>query len=344
MPGLLHITRIWQQVRVFCFLLLAGCAATREPAALARFEFEQPAMGTIFRITLYAPDEKRAEAAARAAFARVIELERMMTDYDPESELLQICRKPHGNPVRVSDDLFAALQRARFLAEQTDGAIDPTVGPYVQLWRRARRQRELPSPEKLAEVAPAVGWQKFQIDPKKKTVMLHAPNMRLDLGGVAKGYAADAALAALRQRGISRALVAGSGDLAIGEPPPGKPGWAIGLNNFTSPQPDRHALLRNCGVSTSGDTEQFLLLDGIRYSHIVDPRSGRALTNRISANVIAPTATESDILATAVCVLGPQKSLKTFEKFAGTHFRAITLQDGSPVETRSKGFPSSSPR
>ncbi len=296
-------------------------------------------MGTIFRIVLHTTDEKRAETAAKAAFTCVIELERAMTDYDPESELLRLCRQPHGQPVHVSRDLFAALQHARVLAELTEGAIDPTVGPYVQLWRRARRQRELPSPEKLAEVAPAVGWQKFQLDPKKQTVTLLAPNMRLDLGGVAKGYAADAALAVLRGHRISRALVAASGDLAIGDPPPDKAGWAIGFSSFISDKPDQHAVLRNCGVSTSGDTEQFLLLDGVRYSHIVDPRTGRALTNRISANVIAPTATQSDILATAVCVLGTEKSLEMLKKLSDVHFRAVTLRDGKAVEVTSAGFP-----
>ncbi|MSR43471.1 MAG: FAD:protein FMN transferase [Pedosphaera sp.] len=340
MPPLFHITRIWRQVRVFCLLLVAGCATARNDGPFARFEFAQPAMGTIFRITLHAPDEKRAEAAAKAAFARVIELELAMTDYDPESELLRLCRPPHGQPVQVSRDLFTALQHARVLAELTEGAIDPTVGPYVQLWRRARRQRELPAPEKLAEAAAAVGWRKFQLDTKKQTVTLLAPNMRLDLGGVAKGYAADAALAVLRSHDIRRALVAASGDLAIGDPPPGKTGWAIGLTSFVSDKPDRQAVLRNCGVSTSGDTEQFLLLDGTRYSHIVNPLTGRALTNRISANIIAPTATASDILATAVCVLGAEKSLEMVKTLDGVHFRAVTLRDGKPAEVASAGFPS----
>ncbi len=324
---------------MFCFLLLAGCETTRDDAHLKRFEFAQPAMGTMFRIVLHASDEKSAEAAAKAAFARVIELERAMTDYDPESELLRLCREPHGQPVRVSHDLFVALQRARDLAELTDGAIDPTIGPYVQLWRRARRQRELPAPEKLAEAKAAVGWQKVQLDSKQQTVTLLAPNMRLDFGGVAKGYAADAALDVLRRYGIFSALVAGSGDLAIGNPPPGKTGWAIGLISFSNDKPDRDAVLRDCGVSTSGDTEQFLLLDGVRYSHILDPRTGNALTNRVSANVIAPTATASDILATAVCVLGPERSLELLRKLNGVHFRTVLLRDGKPVETVSPGFP-----
>lgn len=337
---LFNITRIWRQVRVFSFLLLAGCATMRDDASLARFEFAQPAMGTMFRIVLHASDEKSAEAAAKAAFARVIELERAMTDYDPESELLRLCRQPHGHPVSVSLDLFAALQHARELAELTEGAIDPTVGPYVQIWRRARRQRELPAPEKLAEAAPAVGWRKFELDRKKQTVRLLVPNMRLDLGGVAKGYAADAAIAVLRNHGIQCALIAASGDIAISDPPPGKSGWSIGLMSFTSDKPDRQVTLRNCGVSTSGDTEQFLLLDGVRYSHIVDPRTGRALTNRVSANVIAPTATASDILATAVCVLGPEKSLQALKKLDGVHFRAVALRDEKRIETVSEGFPS----
>ena len=296
-------------------------------------------MGTMFRIVLYASDQKRGEAAAKAAFARVIELERAMTDYNPESELLRLCRQPHGQPIHVSHDLFAALRYARELAELTSGAVDPTVGPYVQLWRRGRRQRELPAPEKIAEAAPAVGWKKFQLDPTQQTVTLFAPNMRLDLGGVGKGYAADAALTLLRNRGITAALVAASGDLAIGDPPPGKTGWDIGLMSFTSDKPGQQVTLRNCAVSTSGDTEQFLLFDGVRYSHIVDPRTGRALTNRVSANVVAPTATQSDLLATAVCVLGAEKSLEIFRKLDGVHFRAVMLRGEKPSEIVSPEFP-----
>ena len=299
-------------------------------------------MGTQFRIVLFAPDVKTAKSGATAAFARVAELDRMMTDYDPRSELLRLSSAKPGQSVPLSRDLFEVLQRTLSLAELCDGAIDPTVGPYVQLWRRARRQRELPAPEKIIEAAPSIGWKKLRLDSSNRTATLLAPNMRLDLGGVAKGFAAEAALAVLRKHGIRSALVAASGDLAIGDPPPGKPGWTIGLMSLASDKPDRTVVLRNCGVSTSGDTQQFLELGGVRYSHIIDPRTGQSLTNRISATVIAPNATTSDVLATAVCVLGAEKGIQVAKKLGGVHVRAVSLRDGKAVETLSPDFPNNS--
>ena len=331
------IARIWRQMWAICFLI--GCTSIPESHDLREFQFEQPAMGTQFRIVLFAQDINAAKRGAAAAFSRVAGLDRMMTDYDPQSELLQLSRATIGQPVPLSRDLFTALHRAHELAQFCNGAIDPTVGPYVQIWRRARRQRELPAPEKIIEVAPAVGWTKLILNTEKQTATLHVQNMRLDLGGIAKGYAADAALRVLREHGIGRALVAASGDLAIGDPPPGKPGWSIGMMSFASDKPDRTAVLRNCGVSTSGDTQQFLELNGVRYSHIVDPRTGQALTNRISVSIIAPDATTSDVLATAVCVLGAEKGLLAVRNLSGVQVRAVSLRDGKPVETTSEGFP-----
>jgi thiamine biosynthesis lipoprotein len=272
-------------------------------------------MGTLFTITLYAPDESKAREASEAAFARTAALERMMTDYDPESELMQLCQKPVGQPVRVSDELFEVLQKGRRLAELTDGAFDVTIGPVVRLWRRARRTETLPSPEMLAKARAAVGHQKLRLDPAAKTVTLTAPNMQLDLGGIAKGYAADQALNVLRNHGLPRALVAASGDIAIGDPPPGKRAWRIGVGVLDSNQTGlaKNLLLRNAAVSTSGDTEQFVEIEGKRYSHIVDPRTGLGLTDRLQVTLISRSATDADSFATAVSIIGVKRGLALVE-------------------------------
>ena len=299
--------------------LLAGCR-TVPPPALSRYEFAEPHMWTLWHITLYASDEATARAAVRAAFARVAKLDEMMTDYVPDSELVLLSYSPPNVPVKVSDDLFDVIQNAQAIARQTDGAFDMTVGPLVQLWRRAKRQQALPPADRLAEAWTRVGWQKLQLDPRNKTVTLLAPNMRLDLGGIAKGYAADAALRVLREKGLTRALVAASGDLAIGDPPPGKRGWRVGIGEVDGKTNGVATLLllHNAGVSTSGDMEQFVELNGIRYSHIVDPGTGRGLTNRLQATIIADCTTRSDALATAVCVAGPERGLKVIDADART--------------------------
>lgn len=304
---------------------LVGCRSVSEPAASARFEFQQPHMGTLFTITLYATNEVFARAAADAAFAKVATLNQMMTDYDPESELMRLCRQPVGQPVRVSAELFEVLAEARRIAELSDGAFDPTIGPVVRLWRRARRTEVLPPPEQIARARESVGWQKFSLDAKAQTVTLLATNMQLDLGGIAKGYAADAALKVLQEHGVRAALVAASGDIAVGDAPPGQRGWRVSIGTpFQREGQERVLTLKNTAVSTSGDSEQFVVIGGRHYSHIVDPRSGIGLTNRCQVSVIAPHATQTDALATAVSISGAEPGAALIK--AEPHASAIIHQ------------------
>ncbi|HWI56048.1 MAG TPA: FAD:protein FMN transferase, partial [Bacillota bacterium] len=222
------------------------------------------------------------------------------------------------------------LQRSQRISELSGGAFDATIGPYVRLWRFARKRKVLPAPAEMAAARAAVGWQKLRLDAKARTVTLLVPHMRLDLGGIAKGYAADQALLSLKSRGIDRALVAASGDIAVGNPPPGQPGWKVGIsaiddrtNGIT-----RSVLLRNAGISTSGDTEQFIEIGGVRYSHILNPATGLGLTNRIQATLIAPNATATDALATTVCILGPRRGLALVESMPKTAALILTQEAG----------------
>jgi thiamine biosynthesis lipoprotein len=234
-----------------------------------------------------------------------------MSDYQADSELMRLCEQPVGKPIPVSAELFDIFKRAQKISELSGGAFDVTVGPYVRLWRFARKRKALPIAAELVSASAAVGYQKLRLDSRARTVTLLAPNMRLDLGGIAKGYAADEALKLLKSRGVSRALVAASGDIAIGDPPPGLPGWSVGIADIDARtnQLARTVLLHNAAVSTSGDTEQFIEIRGIRYSHILDPATGLGLTNRIQATVIASDATTTDAMATTVCVLGARQGL-----------------------------------
>lgn len=319
---------------------LVGCRTSAPNVALQRFQFQSPHMGTLFTITLFAPDRLTATNAAHAAFARIAALERTMTDYDPESELMRLCQQPPGAPTRVSADLFDALQNAQHFAKISDGAFDFTVGPYVRLWRRARRTRVLPPPESLARARQAVGYWKVKLDARTRTVTLLAPNMQLDLGGIGKGYAADQALAVLRRLGIRRALVAASGDIALGDPPPGKPGWRVGIGEVDAPsrQLGMQLLLRNAAVSTSGDTEQFVEIHGVRYSHIINPKTGVALTNRIQATIVAPKATRTEGLSKPVCVLGVPAGLAFIDRFPKAAALVATKEDGKLVLYPSSRF------
>ena len=301
-------------------------------------------MGTTFRIVLYAPDKDAAKKASDAAFARVGELDSIMSDYKKDSELMLLCKTfatDIGEPVKVGDDLFFVLRKADELSKKSDGAFDVTVGPVVQLWRLARRTQQLPDPKEFATARDKVGYKKVKLDATKQTVQLLTPGMQLDLGGIAKGYAADEALKLLRDKfGIKQALVAAYGDIACGDPPPGEDGWKVDIAPIAKSQKPRPLKLANAAVSTSGDLEQFVEIGGVRYSHVLDPKTGLGLTGRRSVTVIAPNGTAADSMTKAVSVLPPEQALKLVEETPGAATYIVVLdKDEKPVATASKRFP-----
>jgi thiamine biosynthesis lipoprotein len=178
----------------------------------------------------------------------------------------------------------------------------------VSLWRKARREERLPDAARLAEAREAVGYKKLEL--KEKTARLLVPDMKLDLGGIAKGYAVDEAMKVLKDHGIRHALVAAAGDIAVSQPPPGKPGWQIEIAS-----PSKLVSLSNAAVSTSGDIFQHLEVDGVRYSHIVDPRTGIGITNHLLVSVVARNSTKADALATTISVLGREKGSELAKRF-----------------------------
>jgi thiamine biosynthesis lipoprotein len=334
-----------------CWLVAQSGADCRAAPGEARYEFAERQMGVTFRILLYAPDENTANLAAKAAFEEIGRLNRIMSDYDPQSELMRLCQTAEpGKPVKVSEELLFVLGRASRLSCRTQGAFDVTVGPLVRLWRRARRQKELPSQERLEEARERVGFRFVRLDEEAKTVTLLKSGMRLDLGGIAKGYAADRALAVLRERGISRALVDGSGDISIGDAPPGKTGWRIAIGNrlgtlTSQSEPDgpeeatELLVLQNRAVATSGDAFQYVEIDGVRYSHLIDPHTGVGLTDHSTVTIIAPEGITADSLASAVSVLGPERGLKLVEATAGCAARIVRAPEGTVQVHRSKNWP-----
>ncbi|NUQ71038.1 MAG: FAD:protein FMN transferase [Chthonomonadales bacterium] len=282
---------------------LLGRCDTAAGNDLQRFQYTEVHMGMQARIVLYAPSESAALEAARAAFRRIGSLDAALSDYRPTSELMRLCARAGEGPVRVSGDLMRVLRRSLELARRTDGAFDPTCGPVVELWRRARREGRLPSTEAVREALGRTGWTRVTLYPERSAVSLSSRGMKLDLGGIAKGYACDAALRELLRCGTPRALVEIGGDLVVGSAPPGRAGWSIVIPSARR-QDDLYLCLTDAAVSTSGDTEQYVEIDGKRYSHIVDPRTGIGLTTRVAVSVIARRGEISDGLSTAISVLG----------------------------------------
>jgi FAD:protein FMN transferase len=283
-----------------------ACASAAPTPSLSRFEFSEPHMGTTFTVVLYAPDAARAARASGAAFARIAGLDARLSDYRQNSEAMRVTREAVGRAVRVSDDLYRVLSLSLAMSSRTGGAFDATIGPLSHLWRRVRRQAELPHPADVDAARAVSGSALVHIDGASRSVRLARAGMRLDFGGIAKGYAADRALEALRDAGIRRALVVAGGDVAAGEPPPRERGWRVAIASFgtATPGATRSLTFANAAVSTSGDAEQWVEIGNVRYSHILDPRTGRPLTGHRQATVVARDATTSDMLATTLCVLG----------------------------------------
>jgi len=260
-------------------------------------------MGTEARIVLYAPSLDAAERGASAAFSRMAELDATLSDYRNDSEISRLSLSAVSQPAPVGKDLATVLSAAIALSTETGGAFDVSAGPLVQLWRGARQVGSLPDEAILCEALGRVGWRNIELDSAAGTVQLKLSGMKLDVGGVAKGYAADEAISALKAHGIDRALVSIGGETVAGMAPPGERGWLIQLEHADSA--NREARLVNAAISTSGDTEQFIEIGGVRYSHVVDPRTGVGLTGRIAATVRAPTGIAADAWSTAVTVLDP---------------------------------------
>lgn len=332
-----------QILLVGLLLMRAGWASAQEQAnprddarSLSRFEFLQIRMAIPVRITLYAPDEATANLASDRAYARFKQLDRCMSDYDPESELSLLCSGAvPGQPRPVSEDLFRVLHAAEQLSRQSAGAFDVTVGPLTQLWRKARRRRQLPPDDQLRAALARVGWRHVRLNPHKQTVELRVTGMKLDLGGIAKGYAADEALKAMADVGITSALIDAGGDVVAGDPPPGQTAWQIGIAPLEDPRgrPVRFLSLTNAAVATSGDASQHVEIDGVRYSHIVDPQTGMGVTTLSSVTVIAPDGMTADALASTLSVLGPQRGLELIETIDGVEAYVVTRDAAGVAQT-----------
>ncbi len=287
-----------------CVLIAVTVASATQDV---RREYIELHMGVAVRVVVYAADDATARRAARAAYARIAELEQIMSDYRPQSEVRRLASRA-GAEVPVSEPLYAVLARALELARLSDGAFDPTVGPFVALWRDARRTGRLPERSTLDSAAARAGWQKVHLDSATRSVRLDVAGMEIDLGGIAKGYILDQARAEFYRQGVRRVLLEAGGDISAGDPPPGRAGWRVaGMPGGRT--------LADAAVSTSGDTEQFVIINGVRYSHVVDPRTGLGVTSRRHATVVAPDGATADGLATALTVLDDERGTALLKSF-----------------------------
>ena len=282
-------------------LVVASALSSAAPGA-ARYEFDHAAMGTRFRIVLHAPRDVAADAAADA-FARVDEIDHRLSDYRVDSDLRRLELEAVGRPVPVHPDVWEVLDASQRLAAATGGAFDVTVGSLTRLWRWAARRGIDPDPERVAAARARTGYRQLVLDPETRSVTLANPGVQLDAGGIAKGYAVDAAFELLADRGLAIALVDGGGDIRVGAPPPASAGWSIAVPDG----PDgavRSVDVANMAIATSGSSYRQRRVGEETFSHLVDPRSGLGVTAGRVVTVFAATTTLADALASALGVLG----------------------------------------
>jgi thiamine biosynthesis lipoprotein len=294
-----------------------------------RYTYSMQKMGSPFNLVIYADTKQIADSAAQESFKLVDSINRVCSDYDSSAELYKLQFAAVGKPIKVSSMLMELLCTSSQAYKDADGSFDITVGPLSRLWRSARKSQIFPTATAINEARKSIGFNKVQLDSSAQTITFLQPNMQLDMGAIAKGYAADKVLALLKSFGITNALVDAGGDMVAFGMPPQKKGWTIGINVPGQQEKllELKLILSNKAVATSGDAFQYMLHEGKKYAHIIDARTGYGVTFQRNVTVVAPTATTADWLATACSILTLDQ-VKILAKKYKSEVLITTLQNG----------------
>jgi thiamine biosynthesis lipoprotein len=316
-------------------LVLVGCDGSPRLFRETRF-----ALGPVeVSMQVVATDPEDAARATDDAFAAVARVNNLLSSHLPESEISYL-NQSDGETCHLSRETVAVLRRSLDVSRLTGGAFDVTAAPLIRLWKEAIETKQLPGKDELAETRKRVGYRKLHLGPNSARA---EPGVRVDLGGIAKGYAVDQAVVELKARGIGGALVDAGGDgYAFGTRPDGTP-WRVGIQHPRRPTGQRLPdvlLLSDRAYATSGDYRQYVEIDGVRYAHIIDPRTGRPARAAVSVTVVAPDCTTADALATAVSVLGPGHGVALIDRLPDVECMVMSQgPDGLQVRY-SRGFES----
>jgi len=321
-------------------MLLALLYMSRRPSRLVEVNSGyRVVMGTFSRVVVIARGEKTAQRCIEAAFEVQDRIESLMSDYREDSELSKVNREAAQGPVAVSEMTFEVLQQSVHFSRLSEGAFDVTVGPLVDLWRKAGRTNHAPTKEALAEARRKVGSDKLILDEKNRTVRFAVEGMRIDLGGIGKGYAVDKAVEAMQKQGAMGGMVDLGGNIrCFGRPPQGQTRWRIGLQDpnvapdaLGPVKPLLVLALTNESVATSGDYRRFVMVQGQKQSHVIDTTTGKGANKLVSDTIIAADATTADALSTVVNVLGLEKGLALIERLPSTAAILIPAEQGASL-------------
>jgi FAD:protein FMN transferase len=273
-------------------------------------------MGTTVQITIWSDDEETAAEAAKAVFAEMDRLDRMMTTWIPESEVSQINTGAGTTAVKVSDETFTVIARAIEISKASKGLFDITVGAYAGLWKFDEdMDGTLPDPKEVLARKKLVNWKDIVLDKRKHTVKLRRKGMKITLGGIAKGYAVDKASKVLVDAGLSDFILQVGGDMYVSGTKGAQP-WVVGIRDPRGPRDQSFAVapVKDHAFSTSGDYERGFVKDGIRYHHILDPRTAQPARATRSVTILAKDAFTADAWSKVLFILGPKDAMPLVEK------------------------------
>jgi thiamine biosynthesis lipoprotein len=301
----------WYRALLLPFVLAFSLSQT--PAASPQLVYKkQYAMGTVYQIVAYDPSPARASQAIDAAFQQIVDLDHVMSNFDPESDLSRLERSARFHAVRVPPALFAVIRDSLTYSRLSAGKFDITIAPVVDLWKAAQREGTPPSAAQLDRLRACVGYQNIQLLPPDR-IEFHSSCLRIDLGGIGKGFAVDRAAEVLRAQGIRSALVNAGGSTFLGwGAPPGLSGWLVHLRD-PSGRLDPQVVLHNNSVSTSEQWHASLIEPG-EFGHIIDPTTERPVQSSFAVSVVAPTGTETDGLSLTLLMMGPSAGKQLVKK------------------------------
>ena len=298
-------------------------------------------MGTVAKVVLFSPDKPLADSISSLAFEEISRIENILSDYKVDSEVNNLTKIKHSrNKIKVSKDLWEVLRFGNYMSEISYGNFDITCGYFTKLWRECRENGRLPTTIELDKAKNKVGHRLIEYHPKSKEIRFLSDSIQLDFGGIAKGYASGKALEVIEKAGIRKAFVDLGGDIVFNDSPPKKTSWTVGLSLSISDAMPKYVYLnlKNESVATSGSLYNNFNLNGIKYSHIVNPKTGIGLTANIQVTIIAPSGMKADSYASAVSVLGFSKGRRLIENSQKIEGIIIEEKYGNTKWWASKGF------
>jgi thiamine biosynthesis lipoprotein len=308
-------------------------------AQLKRFQFSESKMGSPFNLIFYHTDSAEAVLIAKGCLSIVDSLNNVFSDYSSTSEVGKLASMSLVKDQKVSDELFSMINWSKQAWERSGKTFDITIGALTQLWRKAKKENRFPSEAEIKTAKDLTGFKNLIINERSKTISFKHPGIRFDFGGIVPGYAAQRVIDFLKTKNINIALADASGDIVMGDAPPGKNGWIIGVNLPENEIEvwDKKLELKNFAVSTSGDIYRYTIHNGKKYSHIIDPRTGYGVTSQRNVTVIAKYGADADWLATACSILPVKKALALAKKEHAAIMIA-TLSGEKIVTYKSKSF------